>query len=139
MLEIKKATLQDKEHWFALDTHISEEEFIHKVNNQTGYVIWKDCKPIGVFRYNLFWDSIPFVNLIYLREEERAKGTGREVMLLWEKEMKARGHNVVMTSTQSDESAQHFYRKIGYKDCGCLILDLPGLAQPLELFLIKQI
>ena len=45
----------------------------------------------------------------------------------------------LMTSTQVDESAQHFYRKIGYKDCGCLVLDIPELEQPMEMFLIKQI
>ena len=76
---------------------------------------------------------------IYLKEEQHANGIGKEVMLLWENEMKAKGHNAVMTSTQVDESAQHFYRKIGYKDCGCLILNIPELEQPMEMFLIKQI
>ena len=64
MLEIKKVELRDKANWFAVDPHISEEEFEHKVSNQTGYVIWQDGVPIGVLRYNLFWDSIPFVTLI---------------------------------------------------------------------------
>ena len=36
----------------------------------------------------------------------------------------------VMTSTRSDEEAQHFYRGLGYTDCGALLL--PG--EPLELF-----
>lgn len=139
MLEVKKVELKDKANWFAVDPHISEEEFEHKVSTQTGYVIWKDNVPIGVFRYNLFWDSIPFVTLIYLKEEQRAIGIGKEVMLFWENEMKAKGHKVVMTSTQVDESAQHFYRKIGYKDCGCLVLDIPELEQPMEMFLIKQL
>lgn len=44
-----------------------------------------------------------------------------------------------MTSTQVDETAQHFYRQIGYKDCGCLVLDIPELEQPMEKFLIKRI
>ncbi len=139
MIEVKKVKLEDKENWFALDSHISEEEFAHKVSSQTGYVIWKDSVPAGVFRYNMFWDKIPFVTLIYLREEQRANGIGKEVMLFWENEMKAKGHNVVMTSTQVDESAQHFYRKIGYKDCGCLVLDIPELEQPMEMFLLKRI
>ena len=88
--------LKDKGNWFAIDSHISEEEFEHKVNNQTGYVIWQDNVPVGVFRYNLFWDSIPFVTLIYLKEEQRANGIGKEVMLFWENEMKAKGHNAVI-------------------------------------------
>ncbi len=44
-----------------------------------------------------------------------------------------------MTSTQTDESAQHFYRKLGYQDAGCLVLDIPGYKQPMEMFLVKKI
>ena len=60
-------------------------------------------------------------------------------MLFLEKEMKTRGHNAVMNSTQVDETSQHFYRKIGYKDCVCLLLNIPEFEQPTEMFLIKQI
>ena len=37
--------------------------------------------------------------------------------------MSRAGHGMVLVSTQSDEPAQHFYRKLGYRDCGCLPLD----------------
>jgi hypothetical protein len=36
--------------------------------------------------------------------------------------MKQMGFKMTMTSTQADEGAQHFYRKLGYKDAGCLLL-----------------
>jgi hypothetical protein len=42
---------------------------------------------------------------------------------------------MVLTSTQSDEDAQHFYRRLGYRDCGVLIL--PGEAG--ELMLLKEL
>ena len=51
--------------------------------------------------------------------------------------MRAAGHEAVMTSAQSDEGAQHFYRIKGYHDAGCLILDGTSLAQRAELFLVK--
>lgn len=137
MVEIRKVDQKDKEYWFSLDIHISDEEFNFKVSTKTGYIIWKDNVPIGVLRYNMFWDSVPFITLIYIKEEQR--GVGKNVILLWESEMKAKGYNVVMTSTQVDENAQHFYRKIGYKDCGCLVLNIPKLEQPMEMFFIKQI
>lgn len=137
MLEIRKVDQKDKEYWFSLDIHISDEEFNFKVSTKTGYIIWKDNVPIGVLRYNMFWDSVPFITLIYIKEEQR--GVGKNVILLWKSEMKAKGYNVVMTSTQVDENAQHFYRKIGYKDCGCLVLNIPKLEQPMEMFFIKQI
>ncbi len=139
MIEIRKAGQKDKEFWFLFDRHLSEEEFYNKVNNERGYIIFKDNDPIGVFRWNMFWDSIPFLTLIYIKDEQRENGIGKKAMLYWEKEMKAKGYKAVMTSTQVNETAQHFYRKMGYSDCGCLILDIPELEQPMEMFLIKRI
>lgn len=49
------------------------------------------------------------------------------------------GYDMVLTSTQVDEQAQHFYRKLGYKDCGGFVVDIEGQEQPMELFLIKSI
>ena len=46
---------------------------------------------------------------------------------------------MLLTSTQVDEEAQHFYRKLGYKDCGGFVIDVPGYEQPMEMFLIKRI
>lgn len=35
--------------------------------------------------------------------------------------MKAKGYDMVLTSTQVDEEDQHFYRKLGYKDYGIIL------------------
>ena len=53
--------------------------------------------------------------------------------------MKTKGYGLVMTSTQEDEEAQHFYRAIGYKDCGELKLPFPGYEQPTELIMGKAL
>ena len=53
--------------------------------------------------------------------------------------MHTQGYDLVLTSTQSDEKAQHFYRKLGYRDCGGLGMDIPGHTQPMELFLVKAL
>jgi len=49
--------------------------------------------------------------------------------------MKTQGYKKVLTSTLSNEDAQHFYRKLGYKDCGSLLLP----DEPLEIIFIKEI
>ena len=69
----------------------------------------------------------------------RRKGYGRKLIEHWEKDMKSQGYNMLLTSTQVNEEAQHFYRKLGYKDCGGFIIDIPQYAQPMEMFLIKGI
>ena len=53
--------------------------------------------------------------------------------------MKAQGFKMIMVSTQVDESAQHFYRKLGYQDAGCLLLTVPGFEQAMEMFFTKGI
>ena len=90
---------------------------------------------VGCLRYNLFWDNLPFMNLLFLAEDERGKGYGTQLIQFWEEEMRRQQHRSVMTSTRSDKQAQLFYRKHGYVDCGALLL--PG--EPLEILLSKRL
>ena len=91
--------------------------------------------PIGILRYNLFWDNIPFCTLLYISDKYQRQGYGKKLMEYWENEMEAKGYSFVLTSTQANEEAQHFYRKLGYRDCGSLIMK----EEPTELFLIKEL
>lgn len=45
----------------------------------------------------------------------------------------------VLYNKQYDEEAQHFYRKLGYKDCGGFVIDISEYEQPMEMFLLKGI
>jgi ribosomal protein S18 acetylase RimI-like enzyme len=137
MFQIRYATENDKAFWFSLDRHLSESEFALKARDKRGYVICDGNNPIGVMRYNLFWDSTPFLTLIYLAESYRGKGFGKQAMTFWENEMRGLGYKMVMTSTQANEQAQNYYRKLGYMDRGCLVLDNTPFEQPLEIFMIK--
>ena len=49
--------------------------------------------------------------------------------------MAAQGFRLVMTSTLSSEQAQHFYRALGYRDAGSLLLE----GEPLEIFFTKRL
>ncbi len=139
MFQIKYVEEKDKEFWYTLDRHLSESEFKKKVADKRGYVILDEEKPIGILRFNMFWDNIPFLTLIYIDSSYHKKGYGRKAMEFWEDEMAKQGYKMIMTSTQADENAQHFYRKLGYKDCGCLVLNIPGFEQPLEMFMAKAL
>ena len=77
-----------------------------------------DGELAGWLRWNLFWDNTPFLNLLFLLESHRGKGYGRELMAHWEARMAGLGYNQVMTSTASDEYAQHFYARLGYTALG---------------------
>ncbi len=139
MLEIRYMQSSDKEFWYSLDRHLPETEFENKVRDQRGYVLLENSKPTGLLRYNLFWDNTPFCTMLFIEKSSRKKGYGTLLMEHWEKDMKSRGYHMLLTSTQVDEEAQHFYRKLGYQDCGGFVIDIPEYKQPMELFLIKHI
>ena len=136
---IRYAESADKSEWYRLDHHLPESGFEEKVKNKQGYVLTENEKVIGVLRYNLFWDNTPFCTMLYIDNAYQRKGYGRLLMEHWENDMKSKGYGMLMTSTQVDEEAQHFYRKLGYKDCGGFTVDVPGYEQPMEMIMIKAV
>ncbi len=138
-VQIRYVEAEDAASWFALDRHLPRSEFWNKVNRRQGYVLLAEGRVAGILRYNLFWDNTPFCTFLFVDEPQRGKGCGRALMEYWERDMKALGFGMLMTSTQADEEAQHFYRKLGYKDAGGFVVDIPGFEQPMELILLKGI
>lgn len=139
MIEIRYVVKEDKAFWYQLDKHLPEQEFENKVNEERGYVLLDNNIPVGLLRYNLFWDNTPFCTMLFIAQDFHRRGYGKKLMEHWESDMKVKGYGMLLTSTQVDEEAQHFYRKLGYKDCGGLIIDIPGYEQPMELFLSKSV
>lgn len=139
MLSIRYVQEEDNEFWFKLDKHLSQCEFEKKIRDKMGYVLLENNVPIALLRYNLFWDNTPFLTMIYVKQEYQHKGYGRKLIEFWEENMKSAGYEMIMTSTQVDEEAQHFYRKIGYQDSGGLIVNVSKFKQPMEMFFTKAI
>lgn len=139
MVDIRYVQIEDKEFWYRLDKHLPETEFVNKVRDKRGYILLLDGVPIGLLRYNLFWDNTPFCTMLFIDRDCQGKGYGKKLMEFWENDMKLQGYGMLLTSTQVDENSQHFYRKLGYKDCGCFVIDIPEYTQPMEMFLVKSI
>lgn len=133
MGKVRKAIISDLKELSELEKHIDINRLKIKINSDEIYVLIENKNIIGWLRFSLFWDEHPFMNMLYVLERYRNKGYGKELVYYWEKEMKKSGHNLVMTSTQSNEEAQHFYRKLNYKDSGGFTLP----NEPLELILYK--
>ena len=120
---------------FAKDKHVLKDLINSKISNQEIYIIIDEDICIGWLRYGYFWDNLPFMNMLWVDEEFRGKGYGKAVVAYWEQQMKGKGFETVMTSTLANEQAQHFYRKLGYKDSGSLLLD----DEPLEIIFTKKL
>ena len=137
MFIVTHATKKDIYDYFQIDKHLPKWEYESKIRDKRCYIICYNKNTLVVMRYNLLFDSIPFLTLIFVDKPYRNKGFGKQALQFWEKEMGQLGHKMVITSTQIDEEAQHFYRKLGYIDKGGLFFDNTPFEQPQELFMVK--
>jgi ribosomal protein S18 acetylase RimI-like enzyme len=119
----------------AIDGHLSARHLRSKAGAEEVLHAETEGKIVGILRYNLFWDQIPFLTLIRVLPRYQRKGIGTSLLSAWEQAMSRLGHTQVLTSTQADEDAQFFYRRLGYRDIGGFVLP----AEPLEIVLIKSI
>ena len=78
--------------------------------------------------------ALPFIEVIVVPEDLRMRGIGKAAVRCWERETAKRSFSLAVISTQSNESAQGFWRRIGYRDCGSL--GIPG--RPAELFMFRD-
>ena len=132
---IRYGNREDLELLGKYDVHIFREELENALSQRRVLVMFEGQEFAGWLRYHLFWDQIPFMGMLFFLEGSRGKGYGRRLVDFWEREMKEKRFDMVLTSTLSSEDAQHFYRKLGYVDCGSLLL--PG--EPLEILFRKRL
>lgn len=134
-MEIRYAEPGDLELISEYDEDVSEEVLSNAIAMKRIILLFKGGEFEGWLRFNLFWDNIPFMNLLFILEEQRGKGYGKKLVEFWEREMADQGYSFVLTSTQSNEEGQFFYRKLGYTDRGSLVLP----DEPLEIILYKKL
>ena len=135
MVSIRSAGAADLSWLCERDRHVDPDELAGIVRLERVLLVEVDGRAAGWLRWGKFWDEIPFMNMLFVDSEVRREGAGRRLVQHWETAMRQAGHTQVLTSTLADESAQHFYRRLGYVDCGGLLL--PGEAT--EIFLRKDL
>lgn len=134
-MNIRIAETKDIETILQYDLHISKEELTNSISLSRVYICEEQGIFIGWMRYNLFWDHTPFLNLIYILENYRGKGYGKRLITFWEEQMRQKKYRCVMTSTASNETAQHFYKKLDYQHIGGFYY----LDDPYEMIFLKKL
>ena len=100
------------------DRHIPAARLEDCIRRGQVVVLEDNGKILGVLRWNLFWQSLPFLDLIFLDDALRGQGWGTDMMALWEINMAEQGFRHVLLSTQEDETSKFFYERLGYTLCG---------------------
>ena len=120
-MEIRLANRNDQQGVIKYDSHIHHNTVDKCIQDQLVYVLCDEENIVGILRYSLFWQSIPFLDLLYIDEAYRGKGYGRHMMDHWEAVKQTMQYEYVMLSTQEDETAKYFYEKLGYRRIGAFL------------------
>ena len=134
-MSIRIAELSDLPFLKQYDKHISETELRNAIIQKHILIAETNGKTVGWLRYNYSWDNTPFMNMLFILSEYRGNHYGTNLISYWEEQMKRVGFHVVMTSTQANECAQHFYHKLGYNTIGGFLMG----NDPYELILSKEL
>lgn len=118
MIRIRPAFPEELDEILSADRHVTREHMGKLISDGFIAAAFYEEQFAGLLRYGLFWDEIPFMNMLSVKEEYRGKGVGTALVREWERLMAEKGYSAVMTSTQANETSQHFYRKLGYRDMG---------------------
>jgi len=135
MIHITNSRLSQLDALLPFDGHLDADQL--RAKTQAGEVIHAESgnSIVGILRHSLFWDQVPFMNLIQVAPSHHRQSIGSFLVTTWEQSMSKLGHRYVLTSTQSDEQAQHFYRHPGYTGIGGFVIP----TEPLEIVLFEQI
>lgn len=141
MFTIDNATCADLEEILKVDRYMPKDELLRKIETRPDQVLVmkEDGKVVGVLRWLLFWDYIPYTCFLSVSESSRGKGYAKKALLFWEERMAKEGWPMLMVSIPSDDAAQHFYRRQGYKDAGVMTFNDEPYKQASELFFSKSI
>jgi ribosomal protein S18 acetylase RimI-like enzyme len=132
---VRVASASDLPFLEEVESHVSRERVAELVAAGRVMVGDVDGELVGFLRWGLFWDQVPFMNLLWVLPERRGHGVGTALVQAWEAAQATAGHALVLTSTMSDETSQHLYRRLGYVDTGALLLP----DEPAELILRKPL
>lgn len=115
---VRSATHQDLDFLTENEKEIQYDALLESIDKRRIYILEVDNKRVGWLRFNLFWDHIPFLNMLFILQEQRNQGLGSYLLEHWETQMRMLGEATLMTSTLVHEEAIHFYLQYGYKVVG---------------------
>lgn len=135
MITIRYAKADDYELMLKIDSSIDKISWEGWTKNKQAVFVFDGKSLAGWLQYSFFIEKIPFVNRLYLFDNYQRQGLGTGLIKFWESEMFDRGYKKLMLSTEQSNTAQEFYKKLGYKILG----SFDYFGEHTELILGKEI
>ena len=133
--EVRIAVLGDLNPIAHADWLLKPNRLREKIERREIIVCDDDGQITGLLRYSWFWEIIPFIDFLWVEEGFRGERRASRMIARLEEETEGRNHWMIMTSTQSNEAGQGFFRKAGFADAGGFSMR----SRPFELLLIKYL
>jgi predicted GNAT superfamily acetyltransferase len=103
------------------DGFISQEIVLRKIKEGEVFLLLVEGQPAGYLRIEFLWSLAPFISLIIIQEHHRKKGYSRALLSYVKEHLRARGYDVLYSSSQLDEpQPQAWHRHMGFEECGIL-------------------
>jgi GNAT superfamily N-acetyltransferase len=120
-IQVRFATETDKEWCQGIDSHLTDDVFWFKVQNDEIVIGELDGERVGYLRLEYWYLALPFVGLIIVEEKHRNKGVGRAMLTFLEGHLVKTGYDVLYSSSEAGEpEPQAWHRHMGFKDCGVI-------------------
>ena len=97
-MDIRTAVPADLDGIRRYDRHIPVTRLEDCIRRGLVDVLEENGRIVGMLRWNLFWQSLPFLDLIFLDDALRGQGWGTKMMSRWESNMAALGFDHVLLS-----------------------------------------
>ncbi|MEZ5277401.1 MAG: GNAT family N-acetyltransferase [Opitutaceae bacterium] len=133
--EVRIAVERDFDQIHMADLSIKPEILRTKIGRNEVIVCDESGHITGVLRFQWFWDYLPFINYIWVEEGFRDEHRASRMIEKLEATTEGRNYKRIMASTQSNETAQNFFRKVGFQYAGGFAMS----DQPFELIMIKYL
>lgn len=101
--------------------HLSQDRILQKINQQEIYLLLVNDLPVGSLWVGFLWDFVPFIDLITIDAAFQKRGLSRSLLGFVEADLRARGYDVLYSSSQLDEPVpQTWHRHVGFEECGVI-------------------
>lgn len=126
MLSIRLARLADRKGIDRITKEFSDHEYSHSsdyfdaaLSAKRIFVAEENGKVVAYLTYYIIWGNTPYIELLRVTSTHQRKGIGGKLLSVLEKELKKRGHKVLLSSSEKvNKIGNIFHRRVGFKPIG---------------------
>jgi GNAT superfamily N-acetyltransferase len=119
--KVRLARIDDLAWCVRNDDLVTEGVIERKIELEEIFLAEIEGRIVGYLRLEYLWSTIPYVGVVFVEEDYQRQGIGRAILVFLEAFLHARGHAVLLSSSQVNEpSPQAWHRAMGFQECGIL-------------------